>query len=202
MCCASRSKSSAALAGEARWPRRPDTGYFGRDPVGNGQAPVGFRADFIPGVAAVEGAGAETAGGGTSFFSAGLGAATGLGAAAFGAAFFATGFAAAFGAAFFATGLAAAFGAAFFATGLAAAFGAAFFATGLAAAFGAAFFATGFAAAFGAAFFTAGLAAGFFVLVAMSISFKNHSRNMSSSKALRDCDPAKPNHSTGALERR
>ena len=177
------------MAGEARWPRRPDADYFGRDPVGNGQAPVGFRADLIPGVAAVEGAGAETAGGGTSFFSAGFGAATGLGAAAFGAAFFAT-------------GLAAAFDAAFFATGLAAAFGAAFFATGLAAAFGAAFFATGLAAAFGAAFFTAGLAAGFFVLVAMSISFKNHSRNMSSSKALRDYDPAKPNHSTGALERR
>lgn len=31
------------------------TAYFGREPVGNGHAPVGLSADLRPGVAAVEG---------------------------------------------------------------------------------------------------------------------------------------------------
>ena len=101
--------------------------YFGRDPVGKGHAPVGFNADLIPGVAAVEGfvaAGGVTVG--ATFFATGLAAALALGAA-----FFTTGF---LGATFFATGLAAALalGATFFTTGF---LGAAFFATGLAAGF-------------------------------------------------------------------
>ena len=37
-------------------PTQPCRSYFGRDPVGKGQAPVGLSADFNPGVAAVDGA--------------------------------------------------------------------------------------------------------------------------------------------------
>ena len=74
--------------------------YLGREPVGNGQAPEGFRADLIPGVAAVDGAAFVTA------------FATGLLAAFFTAAFtagFAADFTAGFATAFFTAGLAAAF---------------------------------------------------------------------------------------------
>lgn len=65
------------------------------DPVGNGHAPVGFNADLIPGVAAVDGAGAAGVCGAASFFAAAASGAvaffaTGLAAAAFGAAAFFT----------------------------------------------------------------------------------------------------------------
>ena len=113
--------------------------YLGREPVGNGQAPEGFRADLIPGVAAVDGAAFVTA------------FATGLLAAFFTAAFaagFAADFAAGFAAAFFTAGLATAF--------LATALAATFFTAALAAGF-----AADFAAGFATAFFTAGLAAAF-----------------------------------------
>ena len=181
-------------------PSRQEARYFGRDPVGNGQAPVGLSADLSPGVAAVEGtdsvgafdaatafltpvflAGAFLAGS----FAAVLSTSIALGAAFFAAAFFAAGFstdafATGFTAGFFAAGLATftapAFGAVFLAAGLASAF----LADGLATAFAAglaaltAGFATGLATGLAATFFTAGLATAFavtFFVAGLTTSF-------------------------------
>lgn len=144
--------------------------YFGRDPVGKGQAPVGLSADLKPGVAAVDGAAAAGpwAAEGT-FFAAGF-LVTGL-VATLGAAFLSAGLVAALGAAFFDGALSAALEAAAFTAGLAAVLGAAFFTVGLAAldgtfftegltvTVGAAAFAVDFAPALGTTFFTAGFAA-------------------------------------------
>ena len=133
--------------------------YLGREPVGNGQAPEGFKADLIPGVAAVDGAALVAV------------LATGLLAVFFTAAL-AAGFAAGFAAAFFTAGLAAAF----LTATLAATFFTAAFAAGFAAGFATAFFTAGLAAVFLTAGFLAAdavFAPDFLALVAIPTSFDN-----------------------------
>jgi hypothetical protein len=129
---------------------------YGLDPVGKGHAAAGFRADFAPGVAAVDGTGAA-AGIGIGAAGVAIGLAAGFLAAFFLAAGF---FLAAFFAGFFADFLAAFFFAGFFAAFFFAGF---FFAAFLAAFFFAGFFfAAFFFAAFLAGFFLAAFFAGFF----------------------------------------